>query len=40
VNERINSLKIDSTPEQDSLLKRHQEAKKFWQDLVSKANAP
>jgi hypothetical protein len=40
VNERINALEAGSPPDQDALLKRHREAKKFWQDLVSKANAP
>jgi hypothetical protein len=40
VEERTKALQTENTPQQDAVLERHQQSKKFWQDLLSRANAP
>jgi hypothetical protein len=38
--ERTNALNIEDPQERAAVLKLHEQAKTFWQDLVSRANAP
>jgi hypothetical protein len=39
VNERMGRVKLDNADERSSVLKFHEDARNYWQDLVSKANA-
>ena len=40
VEERTKALSIEDPQEREAVLKYHEQAKGFWQDLVSRANAP
>jgi hypothetical protein len=40
VEERRKALKVEDASKQEALLKRHEQAKAFWQDMATRANAP
>ncbi len=40
VNERMAALKLDDPQEREAALKYQRQAQAYWQDLVSRANAP
>jgi hypothetical protein len=39
VNERIEQIKLDDPAQQEAVLRYHRQARDFWEDLASKANA-